>query len=341
MKFSVVIPVHNVEQYLRFCIDSVMKQSYQNFEIVLVDDGSTDSSGLICDQYAQQCPDKVLAIHNLNQGQLMTRSCGIDHSTGDVLLFVDSDDALRSDALELLRGRFRDSDCDMVLFNASTEENFGTRFQSFSFSDGQFFLEDSKRELYEMIVTTRKLNPLWLKAVKRHVSMAVPEEYRFFGLRNAGDLLYAMPMLTAAKSISYMEQNLYYYRLRRGSIVHTYNPVRHKSIKKVHQEMEKYIDLWGMQELHPQHYAREVRGWVECLKQLLRNAAGDDADNLLKELASDEYFRNAYQKMAADKLTKRDMLLARWLYEEKYGRLRMVGGVLRQVRKLQQFKKNA
>lgn len=91
IKYSIIIPVYNVEKYLSDCVESVCKQEYQNYEIILVDDGSVDSSGDICDQIAKN-NEKVIVIHKLNGGLSDARNTGIKAATGDYLLFCDSDD---------------------------------------------------------------------------------------------------------------------------------------------------------------------------------------------------------------------------------------------------------
>ena len=90
-KVSVIIPVYNVEQYLNRCIDSVLNQTYKDFEIILVDDGSTDKSGEICDVYAEK-DSRITVIHKENGGLSDARNFGIDAARGDFLTFLDSDD---------------------------------------------------------------------------------------------------------------------------------------------------------------------------------------------------------------------------------------------------------
>lgn len=95
-KISVIIPVYNTEEYLEKCLDSVLNQSYENLEILIVDDGSTDSSGMICDEYAQKdCRIKV--IHKTNGGQGTARNAALDIASGDYIAFVDSDDWIEKD----------------------------------------------------------------------------------------------------------------------------------------------------------------------------------------------------------------------------------------------------
>ena len=98
---SVIIPVYNVELYLRRCIDSVIKQTYKNLEIILVDDGSTDKSGEICDEYAS-LDNRISVIHKENGGLSSARNAGLKNAHGEYFGFVDSDDAIVEDMYEYL-----------------------------------------------------------------------------------------------------------------------------------------------------------------------------------------------------------------------------------------------
>ena len=98
---SVIIPVYNVEKYLRRCLDSVIAQTYQNLEIICVDDGSIDDSGKICDQYAVR-DARIKVIHQENQGLSAARNRGIDAADGEYIAFVDSDDYILEDMFERL-----------------------------------------------------------------------------------------------------------------------------------------------------------------------------------------------------------------------------------------------
>lgn len=105
---SIIIPVYNVAQYLRQCLDSVIEQTYRNIEIILVDDGSTDNSGSICDEYAQM-DSRVIVIHKENQGLGKTRNAGILAARGDYIMFVDSDDWVDLDICAVLIKAMADS----------------------------------------------------------------------------------------------------------------------------------------------------------------------------------------------------------------------------------------
>ena len=94
--FSIIVPVYNVEQYLENCINSVLNQSFRNFQLILVDDGSKDSSGEICDRFAQK-DRRVKVIHKPNAGVSAARNTGIDIAAGQFICFIDSDDWIESD----------------------------------------------------------------------------------------------------------------------------------------------------------------------------------------------------------------------------------------------------
>ena len=98
---SVIIPVYNVERYLKKCIDSILNQTYKNLEIILVDDGSTDCSSKICDEYAKN-DTRILVIHKANGGQSEARNIGISESKGEYIFFVDSDDYIEYNAIETM-----------------------------------------------------------------------------------------------------------------------------------------------------------------------------------------------------------------------------------------------
>lgn len=127
---SVIVPVYNVEQYLKRCLDSLLKQSYENFEILLVNDGSTDSSSLICEDYAKR-DERIRVFHQMNAGPSAARNTGITFATGKYITFIDSDDFVEETYLEHLYRALVDNDSDISIcnFNSFNEER-----QSFLFS---------------------------------------------------------------------------------------------------------------------------------------------------------------------------------------------------------------
>ena len=124
-KISIIIPVYNVENYLRQCIESILEQEYEEKEIILVDDGSTDNSGSICDEYADKY-ENVLVIHKENGGLSDARNVGLAKAAGEYVLFVDSDDFVEENSLSPIVEIVNANPVDVVLLEAQKYYADGT-----------------------------------------------------------------------------------------------------------------------------------------------------------------------------------------------------------------------
>lgn len=115
-KVSIIVPVYNVEKYIHKCIDSILAQTYRNLEIILVDDGSPDNCGKICDEYASN-DNRIIVIHQKNGGLSAARNAGLNKSTGNFIVFVDSDDYLEISAIEDCIHYIKTNNYDILIFN--------------------------------------------------------------------------------------------------------------------------------------------------------------------------------------------------------------------------------
>lgn len=122
---SIITPVYNVEKYLEKCIKSILGQSYSDFELLLIDDGSEDSSGLICDNYAKK-DQRIKTYHISNLGCAAARNYGLDHSCGDYICFIDSDDYVHPDFLKILISLISEYSADIAMCNYSNVDSQGT-----------------------------------------------------------------------------------------------------------------------------------------------------------------------------------------------------------------------
>lgn len=111
---SIIVPVYNVVGYLDYCLDSILAQTYSDFELILIDDGSTDSSGLICDQYAEK-DGRISVIHQVNKGLSPALNVGLDRAKGDYILMVDADDCINSQMVEILHELITSGDFDFAM----------------------------------------------------------------------------------------------------------------------------------------------------------------------------------------------------------------------------------
>lgn len=335
MKISVISPVFNVEDYLCDCIQSVIQQTHRDFELILVDDGSSDSSGMICNQYSTRYPEHIKSIHITNGGPLRARLTGIWQASGDVLVFLDSDDCLRKDALEQIAIFFQTTYCDMALYNAELCQDFPSIQVRYPFQNGQEFVGQNKYELYKRVARGEISNTIWSKAVRKECA-SFPEHFWEYTMRHGEDLLLSVHLMTNCQKIVYLDEGLYHYRVRPGSAIHSFNTQRKESIKAVHTELANYIDSWGMPELKPLHNARKARGWIENLKLLLKNRqtlSRKDFCGQLHSMATDPYFTNAYRNMDSSHISRTDRLLAFCLIKKLYFLLHLLSCVLCMAKK--------
>lgn len=220
-KISVIVPVYKVEPYLRKCIDSILGQTFRDFELILVDDGSPDRCGEICDAYAEK-HDNVIVIHQENGGLSAARNSGIDwtfaNSDSQWLAFVDSDDWLHPDYLSTLLEEAKKNDadlvvCDFVRVNDS-EENIEKDHQ---FSE---LVTSDKDAIFRYLYANWRIRPAWNKLYRKTLF----EELRFRVGKIHEDDFFIHHVLLASKKTAIIEAVLYFYRIRGNSIMATPSP---------------------------------------------------------------------------------------------------------------------
>lgn len=251
MKFSVLMPVYNVERYLPEAVESVLRQTYSDFELILVDDGSKDAGGSICDRYAEQYPEQVRVIHKENQGLISARRTGIANAIGDFCVFIDSDDLIEPNLLaevgEVLQN---DPACDMVIYSFSYyREGKKTPRAPMDLRDGMTWSGEKKTDAYRRLVTTSEITSIWTKAIRTSLLKADPTDYsKYYGKNMAEDLLQSLYPMTAAGSITYLYRPLYDYRVDNISFTRSFDPkaIEKKNTVHVYEKILEYLPAWGM-----------------------------------------------------------------------------------------------
>ena len=151
MKISIVVPVYNVEKYLKVCVDSLLEQTLPAYEIILVDDGSKDTSGKICDEYAAQYP-QIKVVHKENAGLGMARNTGLDNVTGDYVVFIDSDDFCQKDMVEQLVAIVEKTGCDTCKTSFNRVDMEGNFLRSETVIPGEFAGEQVQKALLPRMI---------------------------------------------------------------------------------------------------------------------------------------------------------------------------------------------
>lgn len=265
-KVSVIIPVYNSEKYLDFCIRSVCSQSYSNLEILLIDDGSTDSGPDICDNYAEKDP-RIKVIHKENGGLSDARNTGISESTGAFLFFVDSDDAIHSHLIEALVNILLSRDSDIAACNYQLFRNNGQisalplrTGNVTDFNPREFMLHYFDREKYQhsVVVSWGKLykrelwDNIWFPKGKIH-----EDEYTTYKL------------IYRCRKISYLNAQGYFYRKNDIGIQRSSSAEKHLDAAGAYHA---YFDFFHSD---PEIYQKMIKaylnflislGWLSCEK---------------------------------------------------------------------------
>lgn len=268
MLVSFLVPVYNVEKYLRECIDSLLSQKGLPYEIVLLDDGSIDTSGSICDEYAMKYPNIVRVIHKENEGLLMTRRRGFQEAKGDWFICVDSDDYVDSKLLERVSVIIKQYDCDMVMYNYQYVDDSGNKTSSrLKLKDRTVYTEDNKKELYLTRLFTTSINNMWLRAIRRDI-VDINADYSKCGIRNmCEDAIQVLPLYTNTAKTVYIDESLYYYRKNEGSITGKISWETWRAINRSFVITEKYLDIWNItEEERKRFYTNQMEVICNCAR---------------------------------------------------------------------------
>lgn len=244
MFISFLVPVYNTEKYLEKCIDSLLLQTGCDFEIVLLDDGSTDQSGAICDRYAAQ-HSHIRVVHKENEGLLMTRRRGFLEAKGDWFICVDSDDYVAPDLLAEVVSAISSTDADMVMYNFEYFDCDGNHRPSrLKLLNGTVFEGESKQKIYEMRLLSVDVNMMWMRAIKRDL-LDFDTDYSCCGIRNmCEDAVQALPLYTNAKKIVYINKPLYYYRKGADSITATQSYAYWQAVRASFSCTQQVLSDW-------------------------------------------------------------------------------------------------
>lgn len=225
---SVIIPVYNVEKYLRQCVDSVLAQTYQNIEIILVDDGSTDSSGAICDEYRETCSN-VVVIHQANGGASAARNAGIRAAKSEYVYFMDSDDYLANTALYRLVQAINNGENDFSFFEAfAVDETTGEESKGKYTYHKNYGTGDAKLFFSEMVKNQEFHVAVWLYLFRK--SFLTKNQMGFSEAIMYEDLVFAYQIFQHATSAAHVNECLYWHRYRKNSVMKTKkSPYKFKS----------------------------------------------------------------------------------------------------------------
>lgn len=225
--FSIIVPIYNVGEYLEACIKSILEQTYSGFELILVDDGSTDNSPTLCDLYKEK-DKRIKVIHKKNGGLVSARKAGVSIARGDYAVCVDSDDWLDKNHLLELRKVIKEHFPDIICFNHFEVNKGTTSLRDIPFRKGLYKKEDLEKEIYPQLLQTTKGKSfpptIWAKVYKMDIykveQMSIDDRIKI-----GEDAACTIPCMVRAESIYILDKALYYYRRNNISMTKVRNPI--------------------------------------------------------------------------------------------------------------------
>lgn len=279
---GVIVPVYNVEQYLKQCVESIINQSYKNIEIILIDDGSPDRCPLICDNYAKK-DKRVKVLHKQNSGLVSAWISGLNALSDSVsyIVFVDSDDWISVEYIEKLVEKQEEYNTDIVITKINRMKGNKEIERNFIISSGYYDIEKIKEEVYSCMLNTgnfeqRGLNTSRCGKLIRKNLILNNLKYCMESTTYAEDLNIIFPIFLDMKSMYILDDNrvIYYYRVNANSMIQAYDKNMRTSIEHVHKSLLRASMDKGKQFMADQIYADYLAASIQYFKNELKNPDG-------------------------------------------------------------------
>lgn len=323
MFFSVGVPVYNAEKYLDQCIESIMSQTEQDFELILVDDGSKDKSREICKCWEEKYPHKVRYIYKENSGSLLTRRRCFAESHGEYVYIVDADDYLVDrDALKIIKEKILKTKADMVFFSATISDT--KPYVVYPFSEDVLFEGIELEKIYTILCDSDDLNSIWNKVFSRGLIDWENEELYKQKITNGTDMYQVIPLIFNANRILYIDRVLYHYRFEDnvGSIVHSFKSTVYDSLKhcyiRLYKAAESKSKNWEKLEPILQKRFLMIATTSAYKIRMAKDDQKKEAIDYLKSICQDTMFVENYKHTNKSSLPFTRRVLAFFMVKKLY-----------------------
>lgn len=258
---SIIIPVYNVEKYLRQCIDSVVDQTYKNLQIILVNDGSTDDCDKICQEY-EKCDQRIQIIRQKNQGLSAARNTGLRYAKGSYVLFLDSDDYIEKTACEAFLCAAKETESDIVVGGIQTVDETGNIFHcNTELLPEKRIVLNSQTAMRELLTEQQMKGYAWGKLYKREIV----DQIQFPVGKAFEDRFTLYKYFARAHKICICPGTCTYYRMRAGSIMHNTNLKKWYDLIEAEENLILYCQKEHpelLQEMETKFFGRLVHIWI-------------------------------------------------------------------------------
>lgn len=240
-KFSIIVPVYNVEKYLRECLDSILKQTFSDFELIIVNDGSKDGSRAICEEYAKK-DERIILINQENKGLSLTRRVGSEKAKGQYLIHIDSDDSVELNYLEEVAKIIdKENEPDLICFNFYRNDELVSHHL---FKDVLLNKKAIEEQIYPILITNSRYEyfppAIWSKVVKREIQLPLLATKK---IQVSEDLAVTIPTITKVKNAYLSSKAFYHYRVNNQSITYGGKPRNYGDILVLYESLSTKINL--------------------------------------------------------------------------------------------------
>lgn len=293
-KFSIVVPIYNVEEYIEDCVNSVLRQTYTNFELLLVNDASPDSSLEIITRLSKRDNRIIVIDKRKNEGVALARSTGLSQALGDFVLYLDGDDQLVPKALEILSKKIESSNPDIVIY-PKIKERDGKKYVKSYFSEEVLFT-DNKKELLDGFLRYGYF-VIGFAAIRRELALEYDFADELRSIWIGEDLLQSLPLLTYAQSILYITEGIYVITYNPNSVTRSrvLRKDRYLQAIKTHGIIEYYLSLWEVKELEETFQFHVMKDAIEYALEGIWSANNlKEGVEYLKTIGTDKRFIKSY-----------------------------------------------
>lgn len=311
MLVSIIVPVYNAEEYLAESVQSLINQTFKKIEILLIDDGSPDNSGILCDELAKM-DGRIKVIHKENGGAASARNLGIEMANGEYIMFLDSDDWLEKQAIEILVNKIEEEPLDIVRFNYIREFGDGSRIKENTFLKLTTYDAKACKEVYRQSISLignelkHPENQNFLASACFNIykrELIVNNNIRFESLKELGsfeDGLFNVHCYSHMKSFAYLDQGLYHYR--KTNVASFTSNYRENFLRKndlLVLKLREIIEAFNTEHIEVALNNRIAIGTFELCLNAMKSKHGFSVKySEIKEIISDKLHKDAFKKFA-------------------------------------------
>lgn len=336
--FSMILPVYNVEKYLNRCVNSILAQDFGDYEIILVDDGSADECGCLCDEWTKK-DNRIKVIHKKNAGLGYARNTGLHAAQGEYVFFVDSDDYIRPGTLSNIWKAIQKDGSEAIFFGFERIDKNGKSMLQLLPCPEKYLYKDKEEIMNQLLPDFIARNPYtgvsrnlrisaWNCCLKRdfltekNLSFVSEREYI------SEDIYFYIEMFACLQRVSIIDDIFYCYCQNVGSLTFSYKENRYKRLKQFYQEADKKANMLGyngqVQLRLKESFIANVMG---CLKMEVANSKKigiKESYKRMKSISSDEYLYQAVKEYPLDKYEKTWKIFAWGITSKRYKLLYLI-----------------